>query len=64
MCNVSPAVVINANNRMGGRRVSDHSHSVAGSIVVSANYRGKEYSRVIPVSQLRQYYGMALKKVL
>lgn len=63
MCNVSPEVIIRANEQLN-RAASTTSHSVAGGMVVSAHFRGRNYSRSISENSIREYYGHSLRKIL
>lgn len=63
MCQISKSTILRANERMKRRPSSDFrsSHSDKQGMVVSARFRGTEYTREISMNEIRHSYANALK---
>lgn len=63
MCQITKSTILRANERMKRRLSSDFlsSYSDKEGMVVSARFRGTEYSRKISMNEIRHSYANALK---
>lgn len=63
MCRISKSTILRANEKMKRRSASDFrsSHSSKDGMVVSARFRGTEYSKQISMNEIRSSYANAIK---